>query len=330
MSTAYSSGIFIKGGRRDGDITGSLSKKKATDFVNTTKECLDSIKKTKTGMQLINEINASGKVVNIYRVWDIDEGNCQGGGDDAKAMVIPLSEIHGDDTTELHRVLSLACRDTSNRSKWNRFFSIGKPKPYFPGGRDGIARFVGIATSDLKAMEFGKKPIDKRVDSKLRVYLYDFLTPGDGDSCYVEFNHKVDNLSDSHKKYLPVSHNWEHRPPAVALAHELIHAWRVVKGLVLFDYGWEEEAMTVGLPPFNMQLTENRIRVEWGGLSIRQHYEGLDFESDMFDASSKIGIDPDSKTWKGKHGALHPDQFLAQQMSKRRKAMGYEGDEDGF
>jgi hypothetical protein len=82
------------------------------------------------------------------------------------------------------------------------------------------------------------------------VYLYDFLQPGTGESCYVNFNHLRDNLSDDHRKYLPQGLTWQNRPPAVALGHELIHAWRVMSGRVLFRYGWEEEAMTVGLPPF--------------------------------------------------------------------------------
>jgi len=89
----------------------------------------------------------------------------------------------------------------------------------------------------------------------------------------------------------------------VALGHELIHAWRVLAGRVLYRYGWEEEAMTVGLPPYsNMKYTENRLRIEFGGLAIRPEYQYKQFATGIIDPK-QAGIDSDKK-WQGSASAL--------------------------
>lgn len=321
----YNSAICIRGQYRDGASTISLSNAKARRFIDATKTCLDELNATKTGGQLIEAIKATGKKVGIYRVKDLDDGNYQAGGDDGLAMVVPFSRVHKDGTTELHHVLENVCEDLSKRTKVQKFFGIGRARPRFMN-RDAVARLAGISTSELKEAEAGKKNLPKRADEKLRVYLYDFLTSGGGDDCYVVFNHVKNNLNPSHKRFLPESHDWKNRPPGIALGHELIHAWRVAAGRVLFDYGWEEEAMTVGLPPFsNMPLTENRIRVDWGNLSVRPDYAYKDFSTSLLAGNPKTGMDGNKK-WQGKSSALHSQQFLQQQMAKRRKAMGFDDD----
>ena len=75
------------------------------------------------------------------------------------------------------------------------------------------------------------------------------------------------------------SEDWQTRPPAVGLAHELIHARHAQEGSI--DLGSSpndskpdgsggtattltEEARTVGLPPYeNEPYTENQIRSQW-------------------------------------------------------------------
>jgi Effector protein len=330
MPFQYSAGIVIRGIRKDGASIEPIKGSKAGEFIDATRNWLDELKRLPTGAQLLAEIDDSGHVVDIYRTWDITKGNLQGGDND-DAMVVPLDGVYGDGTTELARVLDRACQDMSGRSSAEKFFNIGKAKPRFLP-RDAVARLVGTTPADLAAMAKGTKAIPPSVDAKLRSYLYDFLTPGDGCSCYVVFNHLRDNLSERHKRYLPNSHNWMNRPPGIALGHELIHAWRVVSGRVLFDYGWEEEAMTVGLPPFsNMPFTENRLRVEYGGLAVRPDYENILTKTPLV-ADQKLGVDTSNMAWQGDKGALHPQQQLAQAMSARRRAMGYDEEEagDGF
>ena len=330
MPLQYSTGIVIKGCRRDGGNVEPIKGNKAKQFIDSTRDWLDALKRTPTGARLLAEIDGSGHTVEIYRTWDITEGNYQGGDDPDLAMVEHLDTSYSDGTTELQDVLDRASEDTSHRSKLKKFLHIGKSKPRFLK-RDAIARLVGITPSDLTAMEKGKKAIPPLIEARLKSYLYHFLTPGDGCSCHVVFNHLRDNLSEKHRRYLPMSHNWEHRPPGIALGHELIHAWRVVTGMVLFEYGWEEEAMTVGLPPFSfMEFTENRLRIEYGGLAIRPDYQNLMPNTPLTDGM-KLGVDRSNMSWQGKQGALHSQQHLAQALSSRRRAMGYDDeDDDGF
>ncbi len=329
MHLQYSSGILIKGARRKTHNILALNPAKATEFVNATRDWLNALKKTSVGAALLAAIDASGHEVEIYRTWDATGGNYQGGDDPGLAMVKPFETRYTDGTTELQDVLDRSSQDTSGRSKLQKFFGIGKPRPKFLK-RDAVARLVGVTPSDLSLMEKGKKPIPPVVDARLKSYLYHFLTHGKGCPCHVVFNHLRDNLSPAHKTYLPMSHNWQHRPPGIALGHELIHAWRVVTGMVLFHYGWEEEAMTVGLPPYSfMDFTENRLRIEYGGLAIRPDYQNLLPKTPLTDGM-KLGVDRGNMSWQGNQSSLHSQQFLAQALSARRRAMGYDDDEDGF
>lgn len=326
----YSTGVKINGQYLDKGVAVTLTNAPADDFVDGAKACLDELKGTSTGAQLLKEIDESGHTVTVYRTKDkLTGGNSQGGdsGEPGVDMVEDLDTKYADGSTELQDVLARATQDLSGRSKAKKFFGIGKARPKFLP-LDAIARLVGATPGHLKEMAAGKRAILPNVDAKLRVYLYDFLTPGTGESCHVNFNHLRDNLSDDHKKYLPPGLTWEHRPPAVALGHELIHAWRVMSGRVLFPYGWEEEAMTVGLPPFsNMPLTENRIRVDWGNLAIRPHYEFIKMRTDLVSAKG-AGIAEGTNTWQGNDRALHANQGLARTAADRRQAMGYNNDAD--
>jgi hypothetical protein len=70
---------------------------------------------------------------------------------------------------------------------------------------------------------------------------------------------------------------WMTRPGWIALVHELIHGWRLVTGQCVFRpepliEAYYEEAMTVGLPPYDgCKLTENRFRL-FGGEPLRTFY----------------------------------------------------------
>ena len=125
MHLQYSSGIKIRGRRRDGNNM-VLDVTKAQEFINATKDWLDTLKRLGTGARLVQEIDDSGHVVEIYRTWDITGGNYQGGDDPALAMVVPLATKHPDGTTELHQVLNRASQDLSGRSSFKVFFGIGK------------------------------------------------------------------------------------------------------------------------------------------------------------------------------------------------------------
>ena len=330
MSIQYSNGICIKGARRGGNNVSSLGAKKAKDFMDKTKATLDAIKATPMGAQMLQEIDASGHVVSIYRVWDIGGGNSQGGSTDDE-MVVPLAKRMPDGRLQMSHVLDQACMDMSGRSSVAKFFRVGKARPRFVD-RNALARLLNISQFDFKAMEAGKKAIDVTTESRLKAYLYDFLTPGKGCDCFVLFNHRKLNLSPQHQQHLPTSQTWQNRPLPVPLAHELIHAWRAMCGRVLYDYGWEEEAMTVGLPPFSsMKFTENRFRVEFDttGLAVRPDYQYLMPSTGMID-KGQTGVDENMR-WKGDQANLQPrtKDLMQKGLERQRRMAGY-GDDDGF
>src|SRR5690606_12276370 len=101
--------------------------------------------------------------------------------------------------------------------------------------------------------------------------------------------------SEGHKRHLPMSQNTLHLPLPVVLAHELVHAWRVLTGRGLYFSGWEEEGMTVGLPPLSyMRFTENRFRIEFNttGRTIRPAYAYPGYRTDMLQGQ-KVRVNQD-------------------------------------
>lgn len=51
----------------------------------------------------------------------------------------------------------------------------------------------------------------------------------------------------------------------VIVVHELVHALRIMEGRRVVDRGWEEEAMTIGLVPLDIEeFSENRYRLDCG------------------------------------------------------------------
>ena len=81
------------------------------------------------------------------------------------------------------------------------------------------------------------------------------LKPGEGTDTTVRFNPDKAVIGDGSKP-------WMTRPPAVGLAHELVHADHNARGTNLFDDTGEE--MAVGLYPYDTNdFTENKIRAEW-------------------------------------------------------------------
>ena len=106
-------------------------------------------------------------------------------------------------------------------------------------------------------------------------HIMSHLTPGTGTEAIVIWNpDQVDAGAD-----LPPSERaaWMSRPGWVALAHELIHGWRLVTGKCVFRpepriEEYYEEAMTVGIPPYDgCKFTENRFR-QLGGEALRTFY----------------------------------------------------------
>jgi hypothetical protein len=123
--------------------------------------------------------------------------------------------------------------------------------------RDIIARLIGMTRDDLDSIERGQTPLLPEQYHRFATLLHDHLDPGKG--CPVGLRFDPEQTTDDDPDY-------------IMLGHELIHTWRMVKGKRIFEGGWEEEAMTTGIPPFvSMKFTENKLRAE-RGLAPRGSY----------------------------------------------------------
>jgi len=132
--------------------------------------------------------------------------------------------------------------------------------------RDQIARGQGTAKaeSNVQFLQYGL----------VAYYIMDHLTPGLGTGAWAVWDPLLESVSTDLATERRAA--WMDRPPWIALAHELIHAWRLVTGQCVFRPGgieeYYEEAMTVGLPPYDQcRFTENRLRHS-KGLPLRNFY----------------------------------------------------------
>ena len=109
---------------------------------------------------------------------------------------------------------------------------------------------------------------------KVAYHLRAHLTPGDGAAATVTWNPTGESASQGELVPPPA---WDARPPWIALAHELIHAWHDVTGRVVFDLSdpecsMYEEYMTVGIPPYDGEAcTENLFR-RLHKVNVRHYY----------------------------------------------------------
>ena len=106
-------------------------------------------------------------------------------------------------------------------------------------------------------------------------HIMEHLTPGRGGEAWVVWDpDKVDAGADLRPEDRA---SWMERPSWIALMHEMVHAWRLVTGRCVFRpepliEEYYEEAMTVGLPPYDRcRFTENAFR-SGAGLPLRTHY----------------------------------------------------------
>lgn len=114
-------------------------------------------------------------------------------------------------------------------------------------------------------------------------HIMEHLQTGKGSKAYVAWDPEWDDvgLEIADAKRQP----WMKRESWVGLAHELVHAWRMVTGRCVFypalSEDYYEEAMTVGLPPYHFcRFTENSIRRE-NGLPLRTFYGESSYQQSM-------------------------------------------------
>jgi hypothetical protein len=171
-------------------------------------------------------------------------------------------------------------------------------------GPDGPANFAAATKADLQAIydtPTGRQMLDSLAASGRRIYINygqenragfpyngapaffeaDGITPGQGLAMSIEYNPLATKTG-----AMP----WNERPPAIGLAHELVHAEQAAYGRMRREIvpnpggpdpanpdkqdptnAFELEA--VGVPPYDTYpVSENKIRAEWNPPQTRRAY----------------------------------------------------------
>jgi Effector protein len=290
--------------------------KRAKQFIKNVTAAADGLKKLATGRLLLEEINNSGKTVDIILAakgkdgcaMTVPNGNFQA---QVNAMVksfrpfvTNLEHAQKDNSANL----GIKGRNLQMPSRAVEFYQrqvdqhlggqtaeamlpefqkiIERASRRYSDPFKMLSQLTGINLIELFQMSKGKKPIDDSTYFKICVYFYEFLQPGPGCNTAVRLEFDV-GLADT-KGGRNYKKSVDAVEPRIMLAHELIHAWRMMKGRRIVRRGWEEEAMTVGLAfAAGWPITENRLRME-AGQPRRSSYSGLT------DVSSHW-----AKDWKG-------------------------------
>ncbi len=267
----------------------------ARDYVAGVTGCLDVIDSIPDGKKLLQHICARTYVVTIQ---DTTSGNaCAAQNWSAfPLMLIALkdkqvvnfrSELNvainkaktGGLTLEhLARQLSIGLTPATYRSAAN----VVRPAPKSPAPQGASPQNVmahaagqtGLAMSLLQDLMAGNSTVNELPSGwayELPRLLRPYLTSGRGAASKVSFNHS----KTFHCEHDPAMHQ---RPPAVGLAHELIHALHNSSGvnmaLVKKNNENIEELITTGMPPYNFEeLSDNKMRTQWPShLHLRHDY----------------------------------------------------------
>ncbi|MEO8859736.1 MAG: M91 family zinc metallopeptidase [Burkholderiaceae bacterium] len=263
------------------------SVKAQTAFIDLVSELLEQLQQLMTGAELIAAIANTGKSVTIFLDGN-GKGSCAQMNPEntnsfanrlVKSFRPPSKGSYAEKFVEKPQTGTWMSatprrRDDATQDEKLKFYryytqELSRVIDRSPLSRDMVGRLIGMTGQDVKDMEWGRKVIDDPTYYKLSYVLYEWLTPGPGIHTQIRFDASVNPQHEGAKPQL----NWEVAPLHIALGHELIHAWRMMAGRRLVPItGWEEEAMTVGLPPFaSMRLTENLLRVQ-SGAAVRFKY----------------------------------------------------------
>lgn len=257
----------------------------ARDFIGFVEQQLDRINALPTGYKLIGALLDTGRQVTIY--YDKDRNGsaavmaAETGASDRDRFIKPFRP-------PAHRVIMGRAKldnpglkgvsTTARPGAWTAAVARGPYLEEFSallgraerGGlkRAMVAALVGVPLATLDAMEAGTTAIDDDAYFRIAFHLYPWLSPGPGIDTAVRFDAAARPTHDGPKPEA----QWGAPVPHVNLAHELIHALRMMQGMRIAEGHWGEEAMTVGLPPFtSLPYTENRIRAECN-VAIRTQY----------------------------------------------------------
>jgi hypothetical protein len=322
----YSNKIEIRGWAGKSITEGAaMERKRGAKFIDHVKDALKKLKKLKTGMKLLEEINTSAHTCVIF----CSGLNNQDKEFDGCAQTNPTPSYGAMDNAMIR---TFRPRFKNMPQVW-RATSPNFVTPQNPKGRgveevswrEGFRQLVGHketrgekapelinimnrartkhadpwriceqvtgkSREQLNLMAIGELPIDDNTYYKICIFFYPFLQPGPGTSTQVRLQFAVALTGDVEIKGGKDYKHDQHAVRAdIMLGHELIHAWRMMTGRRIVIQGWEEEAMTVGLAfAAGWPMTENQLRVE-AGHPRRNRYKGMvPFNSDwaIYNAAS--------------------------------------------
>lgn len=277
--------VMTIGNRRfsgNGDFS-TLMEPETTEFSNQVTAALQLIEGIPLGAELLREMRGAKNTVDIVKTSPEQGNKCVFANNDAKSYDAACYKEIFLKTQELEQRI----KDGSiAKNKYEKFFGadsihndryksdLTKNTYQVPVAhktrrdlhatdtnfRDAFKLFDGSADSINDVNSAGGK-INLLQKGIICYHMMESLTQGPGADAVVAWDPQLAELpNDGHETY-----DWMRRPTWLALGHELIHAWRIATGQCVFhpsvpeDY--YEEAMTVGLPPYNgCKFTENRFR----------------------------------------------------------------------
>lgn len=234
----------------------------ARNFYDTVTASLEHLKTLPTGAEMLNEIDSSGHVLQIFKGPDNwADGSCvvpyPGDiGSSEGRFIKPLrSPAKIKTEAKASAGVWVSPSQTYSRELKRLLDRAGQKNPALT--RPVIARLMGVPPNWISDYETGKRALEDDEYYRLVLYLYDYLSPGVG--------------TDGEMRVVLTQANTED-PIWIIIGHELVHAWRIMTGHRVFEGGWEEEAMTTGIPPFTrIKFSENKLRVD-GKLTPRPNY----------------------------------------------------------
>jgi hypothetical protein len=248
--------VALKGKKKLEDAT-AMPDAEGTAFVDGVLAVLKRLDAKSLGKQLLGEIDASNQGVTIF----CDDKSGQG------SAALPYPATGENEIQRFVKIRQIPQVAVAAIQKANPGFVAPTMANYgalvhsalekSKMNRDIVANLIGISRQDLDAIELGLKQLPAEAYHRFAMLLYDHLDPGHGCSVGLRFDPEQTTDED---------------PDHIILGHELVHTWRMVAGRRVFEGGWEEEAMTTGIPPFtNMKFSENLLRAEHG-LPLRSKY----------------------------------------------------------
>jgi hypothetical protein len=284
-------------------------RKRANKFLDNVKDALKGLKKTPTGYKLIDEIDNSGKTCDIILAAP---------GKDGCAMTKPNGDFSAQFASQIKSfrpgVMNLEIgqrdrtqnkgikgRDETMPTRAEEFYEkkytqqmgfkqtaantggelkviLDRMQSRYGDPLKFMSQITGKNTITLYRMANGVEPVDDRTYYQICVHFYDFLTPGAGCNTVVRLGFDVGLTGTGGGKNY--KKDADAVDPRVMAGHELIHAWRMMKGKRIVRAGWEEEAMTVGLAfAAGWEMTENRLRGELGQPRRNRYAGSVDVSS---------------------------------------------------